>query len=286
MNYFFPKDHFDAVLWALFLANLMSVTTAWAVDFGVTGDITPGIMRYTYQEDFKASDDVKWQDNVPFLGAGVGLTASSVNLSFLKSVDVLVDLSSQWADIGDDREFRDTLVGNTPAIADWNVDFKRQDYVLTLGATKTFGYVLAGASIGYKGSKAELNGTHRFHPLGSPARIYPEDSTTLKTNGMFGGITIAGVYKNFAMTLNLAYSWLNSEYDSKLNSIHEEGDNEGLTYGLKFRYKLPNYPVSLTLSGDYYSYETGFPIREKGTQLNSVKEKMIPLRFSITYRFK
>ncbi len=115
--------------------------------------ITTGMMSYQYDERYENSDDVKWSDNMPFLGIGgrLGLNNFSVNVYGPTFRSTGVDSSIR-------RCYSDDSVER-----DHNANFSRQDYAINLSYSIdkiiqpppqfVIGFV------GYKVGKPDISGT-------------------------------------------------------------------------------------------------------------------------------
>lgn len=258
----------------------MPFTATQAIDITAEPRVTVGAMNYRYKEDYTKSDDVTWQDTVPFLGGGVLFSTTGV-LSFCERI--FLDLYGQRTDKGRDSDAQLDSPGVEPM--DDNIDFSRRDYVGTVGCEiPLFGNLSMTATGGVKASETELNGVHRRYPLGRPIRISPEDSTTLDTLGGSVGSSVAWQLNPTSyLAVNLAYTWLwKSDYVNNYNpTATTSGDSQGWTWGMSFQNTLTRH-LTWKISADYFSYE----MTTKGSStLSTVEERIIPVRFSVTWRF-
>lgn len=284
---------------ALLLAGLMMpFTTAQAIDIPTFEPrVTTGIMNYRYQEQYLqgGGSDVEWQDTSPFFGVG---TTASIATNFCERL--FVDGYYQLTGVGDDRNFDPP--SEALYLKDENIDFNRRDLAATIGCVIPYKIFLDGSvtlSTGYKGGKSEINGTHRRH-LKNTGKVTsdPEDSTILKSDGIFGGVSLAWpIRSTWQFQINLAYARLQSEFSSDYHGIiplqggPTTGTTGGFTGGIRLQNTLTRH-ITWSISMDYFNYdmdaEPPKKEEEKGKdvdELGKVKERLVPLRASLIWRF-
>jgi len=295
VNCFLPPPHhhhyLPTFLMALLLAGLMMpFTTAQAIDIPTFEPrVTTGIINYQYQEKYLSGggNNVEWRDTSPFFGVG-----GTVSIATNFCERLFVDGYYQLTGVGDDRNFDPDAIPPR----DENIDFNRRDLAGTIGCAIPYKMFLDGSvtlTTGYKAGKSEINGTHRRYPTGK-VTFAPEDSTILKTDGVFGGVSLAWpIRATWQFQINLAYARLQSEFSSDYHGIiplqggPTTGTTGGLTGGVRLQNTLTRH-ITWSISMDYFNYDMDAepPKKEKGVdKLGKVKERLVPLRASLIWRF-
>jgi len=281
---------------------MMPFTTAQAIDIPTFEPrVTTGIMNYRYQEYYPTGDDIEWLDTSPFFGVGATV---SIPISFCEKL--FLDTYGQLTDAGSDSKFSpEQSEQGVEYQKDESVDFSRRDLVGTMGCVipqkifpqKIFLDGSVTLTAGYKRGKSEINGTHRQYRSGT-VTLSPEDSTILKTDGFFGGVSLAWpIRSTWQFQINLAYARLQSEFSSDYHGIIPSqggpttGTTGGFTGGIRLQNTLTRH-ITWSISMDYFNYdmdaEPPKKEEEKGKdvdKLGKVKERLAPLRASLIWRF-
>ncbi len=298
MNRFLqPHHHYRlTVLLAFLWAGLMMPLTATqAIDITVEPRATVGVMIYQYEENYSEAErgNIEWKDTSPFFGVG-----STISIATNFCERLFIDAYGQFTDAGSDGKFSQAKSERGEQYQkDESVDFGRRDWVGTMGCVIPQRIFLDGSvtlTAGYKGGKSEINGTHRqYRP--KTVTPSPEDSTILKTDGFFGGVSLSWpIRSTWQFQINLANAWLQSEFNSAYHSIINPpttGDTGGFTGGIRIQNTLTRH-VTWSISADWFRYkmDANPPEMEingqKGREtLTGVKEQIIPLRASLIWRF-
>jgi len=287
MNHLQSRNHnnyYYTFLLALLLVGMMiPFTDLQAIDVAVESRATTGMMYYQFKENYPGSDDLIWQDTFPVFGVG---STISIPLNFCERL--FFDVYGQQSDVGSDHEFYSVFSERTKIYdRDGNVDFSRRDWAGTLGCTvpkKIFFDGSVTLTFGYKGSQTEINGTHRLYFSGGGGRIFPEDSTILKIDGVFGGVSMAWpLGQTWQFQINLAYGRFQSEYGSDYRG-NVEGTITGITSGIKLQNTLTRH-LTWGISVDYLNYDMAVDSKTEGDPIEGIGERIIPIRASLIWRF-
>jgi len=278
---------------------------------------TLGMMHYVYEEVYGSSDNVKWADNLPFVGVGFTFGHEKFDrLSF--------DIYAQRTDTGKDALF---LYNNenqgVELVSDTNANLNREDYAINLGwrfDDLFFDEDGVSVSLGYKMGKSNIGLTRRNkvtvtlppQPIGvdrvidsNTGQILAEipstttttaqqvntsqsnDETTFETKGPSLGISYGyPVGERSMLGVNLAYTSLSSDYQSTQYENVGAKSTEGLTFGLSWSSatRLVSYGVSL----DWYSYTMDVDRNTltgnvAGSDFNELKEEVFSLKVFVFY---
>jgi len=288
MNHLPSRNHnnyYHTFLLALFLVGMMIPFTATqAIDVTVESRATTGIMIYQFREDYSRSDDVNWQDSFPFFGVGGTV---SLPLNFCERL--FFDMYAQQSDVGSDHKSYSVFSSEETTLYDRddNVDFNRRDWAGTVGCTIPKKIVFDGSvtlTAGYKGGQTEINGTHRIYQPNRISTIIPEDSTTLKTDGLFGGVSLVWpLAPTWQFQINMAYGRFQSKYGSDYRG-NVEGTITGATGGIKLQNTLTRH-LTWSISADYFNYDMAVSLKSSWDSVEGIGEQIIPIRASLIWRF-
>ncbi len=250
----------------------------------ITPRIVNGVMSYKYEEEFVGSDNVKWDDIMPFLG--LGLTLGYSNWS--------IDAYAQQSFKGKDSSFEQSSLfeSSETMTMDSTTDLTREDYAVNLSyKTKAlFGYEMSGflsVFAGYKYGKTDITGPQRRtfeNPL-SFHRIYFYEKS-FKTNGysIGGGYSWPIGKSGGLLGIKAAFATLDADYDSNQLIVVTEPTrftwislnwsssfSKNVTYG--FSLDVQNYAMGAT------------PTVHPGVTLSSIEERIISLKALLSYTF-
>jgi len=286
MNYLQLRNHnnyYNILLTLLLVGMTMPFTATQAIDVTVESRATTGIMIYQFREDYSRSDDVNWQDSFPFWGVG-----GTISLPLNLCERLFFDVYAQQSDVGNDHKFYSVSSSGETILYDRddNVDFSRRDLAGTVGCTIPNKIFFDGAvtlTAGYKGGQTEINGTHRVY-LSNGITIMPEDSTTLKTDGLFGGVSLVWpLAATWQFQINLAYGRFQSKYGSDYRG-NVEGTITGATGGIKLQNTLTRH-LTWSISADYFNYDMTVNLKSPWDSVERIGEQVIPFRASLIWRF-
>jgi hypothetical protein len=236
-----------------------------------------GYMSYKYKVDYEKSTDIKWQDYMPFIGAGMTLAYKNFSL------DVYAHSSAS----GKDSLFKSQKTNNILSLLDQNANISRRDYAINFSyKTNIFtNYDNLVLSTGYKLGRSDINGLNRatIINLNQPAS-YNNDNTRFETKGPT--ISLAYGYpigESSILGINVAYAWLGTEYISADMNV-DAADTSGFTYGIKWSGAITN-KLSYGLSVDYYQYSMGASSTNSGLTISSIEETVLAANASISYAF-
>jgi len=256
-------------------------------DWSLTGRGTIGEMYFKYQEKYPNTDDVKWQDNMPFLGIGGTLSAAFGEDHFV-SIDGYVQQTASGKD-----SFFGLPEAIDDAILDYNTNLSRRDYAINLSYGWRNLLIIDNslvASVGYKLGKTDINGTRRNIVSGEGEGIYyRNEKIQFETKGPTLGISYNHpVGESSAVSLNLGYAWLESDYISTQQEI-TPASTQGLTYGLSWNSTITN-KLRYGFSVDAYSYTMGASLTKKEREgviitnfIDSIEETVYSFKASLYY---
>jgi len=266
--------------------------------------VVTGKIYEKYEEKYARddSDDVLWQDNVPFLG--IGLTLGKKNFS----VDIYAQQSESGKDSfarGSSRQIENT---NINSLQDYNATLSRKDYALNLSYSKRnlFGRDHSLIfSVGYKIGQTDINvrarNTHVISITGE------ENETTnnnldhqdiqFETKGPTIGLAYGFPVGNSVLGINLGYAWLNTAHsNSSFVGETNPGSTSGITVGFLWAGSITQN-LGYSLSVDGYSYtmdaatiESQFKDQNGNLQtrvinLDSIEESVVTFKVSLSYSF-
>ncbi|MCK5523888.1 MAG: hypothetical protein KAI83_12220 [Thiomargarita sp.] len=249
--------------------------------------VVVGMHQHSYEEKYtgKDSDDVKWEDNMPF--AGLGITLGYKNFS--------VDVYAQQSASGKAIEFEtsDSL------LRDKNIDnLSRKDYAINFSYAMNLFKKLDDRvvfSTGYKVGHTNISGTSRYISTSTGGINYSPIDTQFETNGPTVGISYGFPIGEGVIGLNLAYAWLKTDYTSPEMEVTPESTS-GLTLGLLWSSPITNN-LMFSFSADYYKYTMGAEsaktefedalgrVQRRDIQLNTIEESVVSIKTSLSYAF-
>ncbi len=249
----------------------------------ITPRIVNGVMSYKYEEEFTGSNNVKWDDIMPFLGLGVTLGYNNWS----------IDAYAQQSFKGHDSIFeQSSLVESETMTMDSTTDLTREDYAVNLSyKTKAlFGYEMSGflsVFAGYKYGKTDITGPQRRtfeNPL-SFHRIYFYEKS-FKTNGysIGGGYSWPIGKSGGLLGIKGAFATLDGDYDSNELGV--------VTTPTSFTWISINWSSALSkkvtyafsLDAQNYAMEAT-PTDQPGVTLSSIEERIISLKALLSYTF-
>ena len=245
-----------------------------AADFTLEPRAVLGMMDYQYEEVFAGSDNVKWSDTIPFLG--IGMTLGYKNFSF--------DVYVQKSDTGEDSLFDS---GGTFSTKDYNATFNRDDYAMNFGYSTDglFGGLLSFV-VGYKVGETEVGGARRRYRLeggDSSFFFFSSEITTIKTKGPTIGVAYGlPVGKSSMIGINVAYAWLDGDYESNQMTLAIEP--EAITFGINWSGPISNR-LTYRIALDAYQYPTQALSTDDRLSIESIKEEIVSLKASLSYKF-
>jgi hypothetical protein len=247
--------------------------------------VVTGMLYQRYEEKYKTSDDVKWEDNIPFVGGG--LTLGYKNFS----VDVYYQQSASGKAI--EFETSDSL------IRDKNIDnLSRKDYAINFSYAMNLFKKLDDRvvfSTGYKVGHTNISGSNRYIPTGQDIKYSPID-TQFETNGPTVGISYGFPIGEGVIGLNLAYAWLKTDYTSTEMKETTAESTSGLTLGLLWSSPITNN-LMFSFSVDGYQYTMGAANAEttfidalgreqpRTITIDSIEENVFSVKTSLSYAF-
>jgi hypothetical protein len=248
--------------------------------FTITPRVVNGVMSYKYEEEFTGSDNVKWDDIMPFLGLGVTLGYNNW------SIDGYVQQSFK----GHDSIFeQSSLVESETMTMDSTTDLTREDYAVNLSyKTKAlFGYEMSGflsVFAGYKYGKTDISGIQRItiSSLDKPLLYFAE--TTFETTGYaIGGGYSWPIGKSGLLGIKMAYGNLNGDYNS--NQFGVVTSPTDFIWGSIHWSRSLSKNLTYAVSFDAQNYAMEGISTNRLITINSIEERIISLKALLSYTF-
>ncbi|MEN8215348.1 MAG: hypothetical protein ABFS56_03015 [Pseudomonadota bacterium] len=247
--------------------------------------LVTGKIYEKYEENYAESDDILWQDNVPFIG--IGLTLGKKNFS--------VDIYAQQSESGKDSFIRET----SSLLQDYNATLSRKDYALNLSYIKSNLFSWDHSlvfSVGYKIGQTDIGVRTRNITNQSKPIIKPQD-IQFETKGPTIGLAYGFPVGNSVLGINLGYAWLNTAHSNSSFGVETNpASTSGITVGFLWAGSISkNFGYSLSLDG--YSYTMGAVttktqfkdqngnLQTREIKLNSIEESVMTFKFSLSYSF-
>lgn len=237
-----------------------------------------GIISFRYKEDYSATSDVEWSDNMPY--AGIGVTLDYGNFA--------LDIYGQQTMSGSDSLF-ETAPESILTVRDYNTNLSRRD--VAINGSYGIQNLLTDKgdsllfSVGYKWGKTDINGLRRrtISTGTEPSYTnYDTEETEFTSSGPSLGITYGyPIGENSRIGINLAYSWLGSEHS---NSSIKVDNSQGWTGGLSWISSI-THKISYSLSFDYYTYPYGTTNYGEGLFGYTTEEEATSFNAAISYAF-
>jgi len=240
-------------------------------------------MHYKYQEKYATTDDVKWSDNIPFVGINLGIGYKNFS----------IDVSAQQSDSVKDGLFSEKSGLRT----DITADLSRTDYAVNVGYKIRTSELLnkllfigddgSGDSLsfftGYKMSQSEITELDRRT---SGSGIFFKHYTQFETTGPFLGMAYGRpIGERSNVGISLAYAWLDTDYTSTRQAVTADS-TDGLTVSLKWSFSLTrNWTYSLSIDGYRYKMDARPDRKENKSEMSSIEESVINLKSLFIYSF-
>lgn len=249
--------------------------------------VVTGKIYEKYEEKYATSNDILWQDNVPFIG--IGLTLGKKNFS--------VDIYAQQSESGKDSFIRET----SSLLQDYNANLSRKDYALNLSYSKMnlFGWEHSLVfSVGYKIGQTDIgvrarNITNQSNPI-----IRLQD-IQFETKGPTIGLAYGFPVGNSVLGINMGYAWLNTAHSNSDFEVETDAKGtSGITVGFLWAGSITqNLGYSLSVDGYSYTMDAGTiekpPFQDDNGNLqegqritiNGIEESVVTFKFSLSYSF-
>ena len=261
--------------------------------------IVAGMLYQKYEEIYEGdSEDVKWKDNIPFVGLGMTFGYKSFS----------VDVYAQQSASGKDSSFNNKEIINKEVIMgyltdDYNTDMSREDYAINLSYSRNLFVNLDDRiifSVGYKAGKTSISGPRRdivsIQDSGTQNVNRSHEETQFETKGPTVGISYGFPIRESVIGINIAYAWLKTDFSSPERMNVDTGATNGLTLGVFWTRPITNN-LTFNFSVDAYNYtmdpvsakelfidDSGIP-RETEIKLDSIEESVVSVKVSLGYVF-
>lgn len=260
--------------------------------------VVVGMHQHSYEEKYETSDDVKWEDNIPF--AGLGLTLGYKNFS----LDVYAQQSASGKDSLYDED--DSVLPTGEIVTqdrDYNTDISREDYAINLSYARNLFVNWDDRivfSVGYKVGKTSISGARRNITTNlSTEEVKPNrrhEEKQFETNGPTLGISYGFPIGEGVIGLNFAYAWLETDYTSSEMKETTPVSTSGLTLGFIWNSPITNN-LMFSFSVDGYQYTMGAASAEttfidalgreqpRKITIDSIEESVVSVKTSLSYAF-